>query len=128
MLQMHWPSLAASPRSVAFARASWCYNFDCTGATATRALVARCAVSVVQKQTSQHSTSMWTTHATSCCSLAACVLWSYAAGVAGIPVEVVGKERRQDIMNRIQEQHPRLIVVDYTTPNCVNGEQPAPAR
>jgi hypothetical protein len=45
------------------------------------------------------------------------------AGVAGIPVEVVGKERRQDIMNRIREQHPRLIVVDYTTPNCVNGEQ-----
>ncbi|WIA40195.1 hypothetical protein OEZ86_013583 [Tetradesmus obliquus] len=41
-------------------------------------------------------------------------------GVAGIPVEVVGKERRQDIMNRIREQHPRLIVVDYTTPNCVN--------
>lgn len=26
-------------------------------------------------------------------------------------------------MNRIREQHPRLIVVDYTTPNCVNGEQ-----
>eukprot|EP00882_Tetradesmus_deserticola_P019922 GHRQ01021473.1.p1 GENE.GHRQ01021473.1~~GHRQ01021473.1.p1 ORF type:complete len:157 (+),score=22.54 GHRQ01021473.1:256-726(+) len=44
-------------------------------------------------------------------------------GVAGIPVEVVGKERRQYIMRQIREQHPRLIVVDYTTPNCVNGEQ-----
>eukprot|EP00878_Enallax_costatus_P019729 GHUV01020822.1.p1 GENE.GHUV01020822.1~~GHUV01020822.1.p1 ORF type:complete len:287 (+),score=58.97 GHUV01020822.1:464-1324(+) len=41
-------------------------------------------------------------------------------GVAGIPVELVGKDRRQDIMDQIREQHPALIVVDYTTPNCVN--------
>lgn len=25
-------------------------------------------------------------------------------------------------MSQIQEKHPRLIVVDYTTPYCVNGE------
>jgi len=42
-------------------------------------------------------------------------------GVSGIPVEVVGKDRRQDIMNQIKEKHPNLIVVDYTTPYCVNG-------
>eukprot|EP00879_Flechtneria_rotunda_P033037 GHRR01036557.1.p1 GENE.GHRR01036557.1~~GHRR01036557.1.p1 ORF type:complete len:314 (+),score=85.81 GHRR01036557.1:65-1006(+) len=41
-------------------------------------------------------------------------------GVAGIPVEVVGRDRRQEIMSRIQDKHPDLIIVDYTTPNCVN--------
>eukprot|EP00879_Flechtneria_rotunda_P024905 GHRR01026431.1.p1 GENE.GHRR01026431.1~~GHRR01026431.1.p1 ORF type:complete len:136 (+),score=25.71 GHRR01026431.1:215-622(+) len=45
-------------------------------------------------------------------------------GVAGIPVEVVGRDRRQEIMSRIQDKHPDLIIVDYTTPNCVNGEEP----
>lgn len=43
-------------------------------------------------------------------------------GVAGIPVEIVGKDRRQDIMRQIREQHPNIIVIDYTTPNCVNGK------
>lgn len=47
-------------------------------------------------------------------------------GVAGIPVEVVGKERRQAAMAAIKQQHPNLIVVDYTTPYTVNGEPPAP--
>lgn len=56
-------------------------------------------------------------------------LTGYSAGVAvstlgirGIPVELVGRERRQEVMQQILEKHPNLIVVDYTTPYCVNGE------
>jgi 4-hydroxy-tetrahydrodipicolinate reductase len=45
-------------------------------------------------------------------------------GVAGIPVEVVGKEQRADMLARIRDTHPNLIVVDYTTPYCVNGAPP----
>jgi len=43
-------------------------------------------------------------------------------GIAGIPVELVGKDRRQEAMDKVKERHPGLIVVDYTMPNCVNGE------
>ena len=57
-------------------------------------------------------------------------LTGYSAGVAvsnvgirGLPVELVGRERRQEVMGQILQQHPNLIVVDYTTPYCVNGEQ-----
>jgi len=42
-------------------------------------------------------------------------------GVHGIPVEIIGKERRQERMQEIMEQYPGLIVVDYTMPYCVNG-------
>jgi 4-hydroxy-tetrahydrodipicolinate reductase len=49
-------------------------------------------------------------------------------GVSGIPVELVGKERRQEAMDRIKERHPGLIVVDYTMPNCVNGARRRRAR
>lgn len=42
-------------------------------------------------------------------------------GVAGIPVELVGKDRRQEAMDKVKERYPGLIVVDYTMPNCVNG-------
>lgn len=55
-------------------------------------------------------------------------LTGYSAGVAvsnvgirGVPVELVGSERRQEVMTEIMQQHPNLIVVDYTTPYCVNG-------
>lgn len=55
-------------------------------------------------------------------------LTGYSAGVAvsnvgirGVPVELVGRERRQEVMQQILDQHPGLIVVDYTTPYCVNG-------
>lgn len=41
-------------------------------------------------------------------------------GIAGIPVELVGKDRRQEAMDKVKERHPGLIVVDYTMPNCVN--------
>ena len=55
-------------------------------------------------------------------------LTGYSAGVAvsnvgirGVPVELVGRDRRQKVMEQILEKHPDLIVVDYTTPYCVNG-------
>lgn len=55
-------------------------------------------------------------------------LTGYSAGVAvsnvgirGVPVELVGRERRQEVMQQILQKHPNLIVVDYTTPYCVNG-------
>lgn len=54
-------------------------------------------------------------------------LTGYSAGVAvsnvgirGVPVELVGAERRQEVMSQILQQHPNLVVVDYTTPYCVN--------
>lgn len=49
-------------------------------------------------------------------------------GVAGIPVELVGKERRQEAMDKVKEKHPGLIVVDYTMPNCVNDNAEFYAR
>jgi hypothetical protein len=59
-------------------------------------------------------------------------LTGYSAGVAvsnvgirGIPVELVGRDRRQEVMQQILHKHPNLIVVDYTTPYCVNGETAA---
>lgn len=59
-------------------------------------------------------------------------LTGYSAGVAvsnvgirGIPVELVGRDRRQEVMQQILQKHPNLIVVDYTTPYCVNGETAA---
>jgi 4-hydroxy-tetrahydrodipicolinate reductase len=42
-------------------------------------------------------------------------------GISGIPVELVGKERRQEAMDVVKERYPGLVVVDYTMPNCVNG-------
>ncbi|KAF8063027.1 DAPB1 [Scenedesmus sp. PABB004] len=41
-------------------------------------------------------------------------------GVAGVPVEVVGKDRRAAALASIRKDHPNLIIVDYTTPYCVN--------
>lgn len=56
-------------------------------------------------------------------------LSGYSAGVAvsnlavlGVPVELVGKERRQEAMDIVKELYPDLIVVDFSTPYCVNGE------
>ena len=55
-------------------------------------------------------------------------LSGYSAGVAvanigvlGVPVELVGKDQRQEAMSKIKETYPNLVVVDYTTPYCVNG-------
>lgn len=41
-------------------------------------------------------------------------------GVAGVPVEVVGRARRQEVMEQVKEEYPGLVVVDYTLPSCVN--------
>ncbi|KAI8465458.1 MAG: dihydrodipicolinate reductase [Monoraphidium minutum] len=41
-------------------------------------------------------------------------------GIAGIPVELVGKDRRQEALARVKDEYPGLIIVDYTMPNCVN--------
>lgn len=36
--------------------------------------------------------------------------------VAGIPVEVVGHDVRQDAMEDIRRQYPNLIIIDFTLP------------
>jgi 4-hydroxy-tetrahydrodipicolinate reductase len=43
-------------------------------------------------------------------------------GVSGIPVELVGREERQAAMQRVKEQYPGLVLIDYTLPSAVNGE------
>ncbi len=45
-------------------------------------------------------------------------------GVSGIPVERVGKERRQEVIEQVKLKYPSLLVIDYTTPSCVNGGWP----
>lgn len=54
-------------------------------------------------------------------------LTGYSAGVAvsnigilGIPVEVVGKDRRQEALDEIKAKYPNLVIVDYTLPSVVN--------
>jgi 4-hydroxy-tetrahydrodipicolinate reductase len=41
-------------------------------------------------------------------------------GILGIPVEVVGKDRRQEALDEIKAKYPNLIIVDYTLPAVVN--------
>lgn len=40
--------------------------------------------------------------------------------VAGIPVETVGPEERQEAMDRIREEYPGMVIIDYTLPSAVN--------
>ncbi|CAG9465493.1 unnamed protein product [Pedinophyceae sp. YPF-701] len=40
--------------------------------------------------------------------------------VSGIPVEVVGAEKRQEAMDDIKREYPNLLVIDYTLPSAVN--------
>lgn len=42
-------------------------------------------------------------------------------GVAGIPVELVSPERRQQALEEVRERYPGLIMIDYTLPSVVNG-------
>ncbi|KIZ03068.1 hypothetical protein MNEG_4890 [Monoraphidium neglectum] len=49
-------------------------------------------------------------------------------GISGIPVELVGKERRQEAMDVVKDRYPGLVVVDYTMPNCVNDNAEFYAR
>ena len=42
-------------------------------------------------------------------------------GICGIPVELVGPEKRQEAMDRIKADFPGLVLIDYTLPSVVNG-------
>ena len=42
-------------------------------------------------------------------------------GVSGIPVQLVGADKRQQAIREIMNDRPGLIVVDFTLPGAVNG-------
>ncbi len=44
-------------------------------------------------------------------------------GVEGIPVELVGPERRQQAMEQAKHEFPNMIIIDFTLPMAVNGRQ-----
>lgn len=44
-------------------------------------------------------------------------------GVEGIPVELVGPERRQQAMEQAKHEYPEMIIIDFTLPQAVNGGQ-----
>lgn len=41
-------------------------------------------------------------------------------GVEGIPVELVGPERRQQAMEQAKHEYPEMIIIDFTLPQAVN--------
>lgn len=41
-------------------------------------------------------------------------------GVEGIPVELVGPERRQQAMEQAKHEYPNMIIIDFTLPMAVN--------
>ena len=49
-------------------------------------------------------------------------------GVSGIPVEVVGPDRRQDAMAGVKRDFPGMIVIDFTLPQAVNGARKVQPR
>lgn len=50
-------------------------------------------------------------------------------GVSGIPVELVLPDERQRAMDRVKEEYPGVVMIDYTLPTAVNGAPTAvPAR
>lgn len=44
-------------------------------------------------------------------------------GVSGIPVELVHPGERQSAMESVKAQYPGLVLIDFTLPSVVNGEQ-----
>lgn len=42
-------------------------------------------------------------------------------GVSGIPVQLIGKKERQDAMQRVKDEYPGLVMIDFTLPGAVNG-------
>ena len=44
-------------------------------------------------------------------------------GISGIPVELVGPEERQAAMQRLKDEFPGLVLIDYTLPSVVNGRR-----
>ena len=49
-------------------------------------------------------------------------------GVSGIPVELVHPAERQSAMESMKAQYPGLVLIDFTLPSVVNGEQQGMAR
>lgn len=49
-------------------------------------------------------------------------------GVSGIPVELVHPAERQSAMESMKAQYPGLVLIDFTLPSVVNGEQQGVAR
>lgn len=43
-------------------------------------------------------------------------------GVSGIPVQLVGADKRQEAVQNIIQDYPGLIIIDFTLPEAVNGE------
>ena len=43
-------------------------------------------------------------------------------GVNGVPVELVSPSERQEALDKIVKEYPRLVVIDYTLPTAVNGK------
>ena len=43
-------------------------------------------------------------------------------GVSGIPVQLIGKEQRQEAMERVKGEYPGLVMIDFTLPGAVNGD------
>eukprot|EP01024_Parvocaulis_polyphysoides_P056785 TRINITY_DN6013_c0_g2_i2.p1 TRINITY_DN6013_c0_g2~~TRINITY_DN6013_c0_g2_i2.p1 ORF type:complete len:288 (-),score=54.92 TRINITY_DN6013_c0_g2_i2:94-957(-) len=41
-------------------------------------------------------------------------------GVAGVPVQVYGLERQQEVIEEVKQKYPDVLIVDYTLPLCVN--------
>lgn len=37
-------------------------------------------------------------------------------------VQIVGPQKRQEVMEEVKQLYPNLIVVDYTLPHCVVGK------
>ena len=43
-------------------------------------------------------------------------------GVSGIPVQLIGREERQEAMQRVKDEYPGLVMIDFTLPGAVNGK------
>ncbi len=49
-------------------------------------------------------------------------------GVSGIPVQLIGKQERQEAMQRVKDEYPGLVMIDFTLPGAVNGQQMPPTE
>ena len=42
-------------------------------------------------------------------------------GVSGIPVQLIGPEKRQKAMEKVKSEYPGVVMIDFTLPGAVNG-------
>ncbi|CAD7704983.1 unnamed protein product [Ostreobium quekettii] len=42
-------------------------------------------------------------------------------GVSAVPVNLVGNEEKEDVLLKLKDDNPSLIIVDFTLPSAVNG-------